>query len=349
MQFLTNRNSAVRIFAFSTIVSLIVLYLVYVNLGWQATLVALMLVIIELTFSFDNAIINARILGTMSYFWQQMFMTIGILIAVFGMRVIFPVVIVMASSGLGWNEVVNLALNNPDRYADVLDDAHYAIASFGGMFLMMLTLHFFFDVTRTVNWLPRIEEPMKYVGRKWLHAVVCMVVLLFITFLPINHHPQDVFTAGLVGIATYLIVHGMAELMASRQAKSEKQTGKIMKRAGLAGFASFMYLEVLDASFSLDGVIGAFAVTKDVVLIAAGLGIGALWVRSLTLFMVRRETLHTYKYLEHAAHYVIGILAVTLLLGLFYDIPEAVAGLIGIGIVIASITSSNKAREKVAS
>jgi len=99
-------------------------------------------------------------------------------------------------------------------------------------------------------------------------------------------------------------------------------------------------LEVLDASFSLDGVIGAFAITKDVVLIAAGLGIGALWVRSLTLFIVRRRVLHTYRYLEHGAHYVIGILAITLLVGIFFEIPEIVAGLIGIIVICLSIVHS---------
>ena len=103
---------------------------------------------------------------------------------------------------------------------------------------------------------------------------------------------------------------------------------------------------MLDSSFSLDGVVGAFAVTTDVILIMVGLGIGALWVRSLTLLMVRRRTLEAYRYLEHGAHYTIAVLAVVLLLGLFYDIPEVYAGILGIVIVSSSIWSSIKAREK---
>ena len=334
-------TSSVRIFAASSLISIIVLGAVLLGFGWQAALVALMLVIIELTFSFDNAIINARILTTMSPFWQKMFMTVGILIAVFGMRVIFPILIVMFSAGLGWSEVIGLALHQPDRYAEVLHTAHPAIAAFGGMFLLMLTLHFFFEA-RDVQWLGRIEQPLQYVGRKWLHAVVCSIILLTITLLPINYHPEQIFLAGLVGIATYLIIHGAAELFTAQHARAEKKAGKALQKAGVAGFISFLYLEVLDASFSFDGVIGAFAITKDVVLIAAGLGIGALWVRSLTLFIVHKKVLHTYRYLEHGAHYVIGILAITLLLGIFYEIPEMIAGLLGIGIIIAAVTSSIK-------
>ena len=107
----------------------------------------------------------------------------------------------------------------------------------------------------------------------------------------------------------------------------------------------FMYLELLDASFSLDGVLGAFAITSDVVLIVAGLGVGAVWVRSLTVFMVRRGTLEAYKYLEHGAHYAIAVLAVAMLLSAVYHIPEAITGLLGILLIGGSIVASIKARK----
>jgi hypothetical protein len=114
-------------------------------------------------------------------------------------------------------------------------------------------------------------------------------------------------------------------------------------RVGLAGFMSFLYLEVLDASFSFDGVLGAFAVTKDVVLIAIGLGIGALWVRSLTIFMVRRGTLDSYKYIEHGAHYTIAILASIFILSIFINVPEVIVGLVGIGVIGSSVVASRQA------
>ena len=334
--------SPLRIFAISGIITISSLVLIYVYLGVEAAFVAFMLMIIEITFSFDNAIINARVLATMSPFWQKMFITIGMLIAVFGMRVIFPILIVMLSAGLPWGEVINLALNNPDKYAEVLHHAHPSIASFGGMFLLMLTLHFFFDNERTVHWLGKIERPLQVVGRKWLHAVVSTFILIIIASLPFNHYPNETLVAGLIGIITYALIHGASEVFTKHREVSAKKKGlaKMAQATGVAGFISFMYLEVLDASFSFDGVIGAFAVTKDVLLIAVGLGIGALWVRSLTLYLVHHKVLDVYRYLEHGAHYVIGILAATLLAGLFFEIPEAIAGLIGIVVIGLSIASS---------
>ena len=337
----SHRPSPFRIFFISGFLTLAALVLTYAYLGPAAMFVTFLLIIIELTFSFDNAIINAKVLGTMSPFWQKMFITIGMLIAVFGMRIIFPILIVMFTAGLSWNEVVQLALFNPDHYAEALHDAHVSIASFGGMFLLMLTLHFFFDDTRTIHWLAKIERPLQVVGRKWLHAVVSTFILIIITFLPVNHHPNETLIAGLAGILIYAAIHGVSEVITKQREVSAKKKGRSMAQsAGLAGLASFVYLEILDASFSFDGVIGAFAITKDVILIAVGLGIGALWVRSLTLYIVHHKVLDAYRYLEHGAHYVIGILAVTLLFGLFYEIPEAVAGLIGLGVIGTAIASS---------
>jgi hypothetical protein len=346
MSFLPHRHSPIRIFALSGLISIIALSLVYFYLGWQATLISLMLVIIELTFSFDNAIINARVLATMSPFWQKMFMTIGIVIAVFGMRIIFPILIVMFTAGLPWDQVIGLALNQPEKYAEVLLHAHASIAAFGGMFLLMLALHFFFDATRNIHWFTRFERPLQTVGTKWMNAVVCLAVLAIIVVLPVNHHQKETLIAGLVGIGVYSLIYIASELFTRQHEKAEKKAGKQLQRAAMAGLASFIYLEVLDASFSFDGVIGAFAVTKDVILIAVGLGVGALWVRSLTLFIVHRKVLHTYRYLEHAAHYVIGALAATLLLGLFYDIQEMFVGIVGIGVIIAAIISSMRDNKK---
>ena len=345
------RNSPFRIFFASAFVTIAALVLVYAYLGPAAAFVAFLLMIIEITFSFDNAIINARVLATMSAFWQKMFITVGMLIAVFGMRVVFPIVIVMLAAGLPWGDVINLALHEPHKYAEILHGAHASIASFGGMFLLMLTLHFFFDDSRTIHWLGRIERPLQVIGRKWLHGVVCSFVLIILTFLPFNDHPNETIIAGLAGIVTYALIHGASEVFTKqRELNTKKKGGQLAKATGIAGFISFMYLEILDASFSFDGVIGAFAVTNDVILIAIGLGVGALWVRSLTLYLVHHKVLDVYRYLEHGAHYVIGILAVTLLIGLFVEIPEAVAGLVGlivIGLSIASSITYNKLDKNV--
>lgn len=342
MPSLLHSHSPFRIFAVSGTLTLAALAAVYYYFGPAAAFLTLVLIVIEITFSFDNAIINARVLMTMSRFWQNMFMTIGVLIAVFGMRLVFPIVIVMITAGLSWNEVLQLALNDPTRYSQELEEAHPTISSFGGMFLLMLALHFFFDPSRKVRWISIIEKPMQHIGKWWLYGAVSSAVLVAIALLPFNPHPTETLVAGFIGIIAYLVIHGLAELFSSKEQKTSAD--KIVLKTGLAGFTAFMYLEVLDASFSLDGVIGAFAVTNDVILIAIGLGIGAFWVRSLTLFMVRRRTLHAYQYLEHGAHYTIWLLAIILLAGLFRDIPEAFAGFLGIGIITASVVSSVRSK-----
>ncbi len=345
MRRLLHSHHPFRIFALSCSLTVIALAYVYYYMGAQAAFLALVLIAVEITFSFDNAIVNARVLMTMSPFWQKMFLTVGILIAVFGMRLVFPIVIVMITAGLSWGSVIDLALNNPDQYARELKDSYISIASFGGMFLLMLCLHFFFDASRKVIWIDIIEKPLQRMGKWWTYAVVSFLVLAVICLVPYNKYPLETFVAGLFGIVTYLVVHGLAELF-SRKYDEGKSTGKIVQRAGMAGFISFLYLEVLDASFSFDGVIGAFAITSDVVLIAIGLGIGAFWVRSLTIFMVRTHVLTAYRYLEHGAHYTIGMLAAVLLTGIFFHVSEFFAGVLGIIVIGASVFSSIVKRKR---
>lgn len=336
----TKKKHPLRIFFISGLITILSLAFVAGYMGVEALMVAAVLILVEITFSFENAIINAKVLSGVSEFWRMIFLTVGIFIAVFGMRVIFPIVIVAITASLPMPEVINLALNNPEKYADELHEAHISIAAFGGMFLLMLCLHFFFDKHRNIHWINVIEKPLQDMSRWWLYTAISLVVLAVISLLPANHAPKETFIAGLVGIITYMSVHGLAELFSKSQ---ERKAGDVILKTGMAGFMAFLYLEVLDASFSFDSVIGAFAVTKDVVLIAIGLGIGALWVRSLTIFMVDHKVLHAYRYLEHGAHYTIGVLACVLLAGIFFDISEMIAGGAGLIIIGLSIYSSIKA------
>lgn len=325
-----------RIFFISALISFGSLFGVWYFLGPQAAFLTFVLMLVEIMFSFDNAIINARVLATMDKFWQQMFITVGMLIAVFGMRLVFPIVLVMLTTGLGAGHVIDLALNNPEEYSHELERAHPLISSFGGMFLLMLGMAFFFDPGRRVSWISVIERPLQRLGKWWIYTGIALAILLVLAVLPWNEHPKDTLIAGSLGIIVQL---GLSKLNDFFTVSQESQRAQ-KHGALLAGFMGFMYLQVLDASFSFDGVLGAFAVTKDVVLIAIGLGVGALWVRSLTLFMVRRSVLGAYRYLEHGAHYTIAILALVLLLGLFLEVPEVVAGLAGIAIVTASVLNS---------
>ncbi|MFF0381429.1 DUF475 domain-containing protein [Streptomyces sp. NPDC004286] len=331
--------------------------------GWQGFGIVAILSILEISLSFDNAVVNAGILKKMSAFWQKIFLTVGVLIAVFGMRLVFPVVIVAISAKMGPIEAVNLALNNKDRYQELVTDAHPAIAAFGGMFLLMIFLDFIFE-DRDIQWLRWIERPLAKLGKvDMLSVCIALIVLLVTSFTFATHahqhggahvdKAQTVLIAGIAGLITYMVVGGLSgyfedKLEAEEEAEHEAEeeaarSGKprsAVQLAGQAAFFMFLYLEVLDASFSFDGVIGAFAITNDIVLMALGLGIGAMYVRSLTVYLVRQGTLDDYVYLEHGAHYAIGALAVILMVTIQYEINEVVTGLVGVVLIAWSFWSS---------
>jgi hypothetical protein len=283
----------------------------------------------------------------MSRFWQQMFLTIGILISVFGMRLAFPLLIVWASAGLDPIRAMRLALNPPadgalefpdgsPSYQKLITDAHPQIAAFGGMFLLMLFLEFVFH-DRDIKWLKWIEVPFARIGRLGQVPVIAAVVVLVIIGTQLTHSSEQratVLTAGLIGLVTYLIVDGLSQAFRpSGIDGAAPESGLPLEAVGRAGFTLFLYLEVLDAAFSFDGVTGAFAITSDPIVIALGLGlVGAMFVRSITIYLVHQDTLDRYVYLEHGAHWAIGALAVILLLSIDHDfqIPEAATALVGV-------------------
>jgi hypothetical protein len=340
----SSADSPLRIFAFSALASLGILVGVLLGVGVEALVLTLILAVVEITFSFDNAIINAKVLARLSKPWQTVFLTLGILVAIFGMRVVFPIVIVMITASLPWSQVVDLALHHPEQYAHHLEQAHTSIAAFGGAFLLMLALTFFFDDEREVHWIGRLERTLSRFSHWAVAPVVAILLILGVAALPDNTHAQATVVAGLFGAATFVLLQALNGLFARLD-----RGGDVVRAGGQVGLSALMsliYLEVLDASFSFDGVIGAFAITSNVLLIAAGLGIGALWVRSLTVYMVRRRMLDTYVYVEHGAHYTVLILAVMLLLSIIWDISDYLPGLIGVSVIGASIVASRQARHR---
>lgn len=301
---------------------------------WPALWLTLVLGILEVSLSFDNAVVNAGVLKHMDEFWQKMFLTVGILIAVFGMRLVFPIVIVAVATGLGPVAVMDMALKEPEQYSQVLTDHYASIAAFGGMFLLLVFLGFMFDQERDVHWLGGFERLIAKAGKADAMSVIVATSILMLTnlFLPPDVF-QSVLFAGLGGILLYLAVDSIDAFF---------EAGDAGKRSGIA---AFLYLEVLDASFSFDGVIGAFAITRDVVIIMLGLCIGAMFVRSMTVYLVRRGTLDQFIFLEHGAHYAIGVLAIIMLVGTVYHVPEVITGLIGVAFIGASIWSSVQHRK----
>jgi hypothetical protein len=319
-------------------------------LGGPAALATVaILAILEISLSFDNAVVNAKVLERMSAFWQKIFLTIGIAVAVFGMRLLFPLLIVGITAKLNPMQALNLAMNDQALYAAKLNEAHPMIAAFGGIFLLLLFLDFIFE-ERAVTWLAWLERPLAKMGRLDQLSVVVAAIALAVVGGIFADHPAPVMIAGVLGIVTYLLVNGLGELFVAQGAEIGKTEESEESRAegpnpavvatGKAAFFLFLYLEVLDASFSFDGVIGAFAISSDLFVIAAGLGIGALYIRSLTVYLVKKGTLSEYIYLEHGAHWAIGALAVTMLVGVAREVPEVVSGLTGAILILASVVSS---------
>ena len=314
-------------------------------LGWQmsgtisgmATIffICSVLAVLEISLSFDNAIVNANKLKDMTPAWQRRFLTWGILIAVFGMRIIFPLLIVVIAAQIGPIEAVILAAREPAEYARIMNDAHLPIAAFGGTFLMMVGLTYFFNQEKDIHWIEWLESHMaRSASIKGIEiALVLLLILLFSNLLEGEEATTFVYSA-IYGLLTFLAVEVLGGLLdASQRAMSEAAKG---------GLGAFIYLEVLDASFSFDGVIGAFALTQNLFIIAIGLGIGAMYVRSMTIMLVEKGTLAEYRYLEHGAFYAILILSVIMYVQTLVHIPEVITGLGGAALIGISLWSSIK-------
>jgi hypothetical protein len=311
-----------------------------------ALFLVIVLGIMEVSLSFDNAVVNASVLKDMDEKWRQLFLTVGILIAVFGMRLVFPIVIVAVATGLGTFEVIQMALQTPEEYSRHLTESHAGIAAFGGMFLLLVFLSFMFDDEKDVHWLGVIEEKMAALGRlEVMNILIALAILLGLQWiLPIDDETRTtILVAGLGGVVLYIAVSSL-DVFFEDDAVG-KAAVNTAKRNGLAGF---LYLEVLDASFSFDGVIGAFAITSDVVIIMLGLAIGAMFVRSMTIHLVHKGTLDEYVFLEHGAHYGIGALAIIMLLSIHWHISEIITGLIGVTFIGLSVYSSIRHKKQAA-
>ncbi len=298
--------------------------------GVNAFLLATVLVILEVTLSFDNAVVNAKVLERMSPLWQRRFLTWGMIVAVFGTRIVLPVIIVAMTAWESPLLIARLALSDPSAYATLLNEAHYAIGAFGGIFLAMVALKYFFDEAKSVHWIRVVERHLARWGRiEAIEILLGLLIIIGISFIVPDIARGTVLLSGIVGIALFIAMEAIAGAF-DVEATS----------AHASGFALFAYLNVLDSAFSLDGVIGAFALTTDLVVIAVGLGVGAYFVRSMTIYLVAQGTLKTIKYLEHGAHWAILGLALVMLVGLVFHVPEIVTGTIGLAFVVAAYWSS---------
>ena len=300
------------------------------------------LAVLEVSLSFDNAVVNASVLEGMDELWRKRFLTWGMIFAVYGMYVFFPLAIVAVAAGIGPIEAFNLSLSHPAQYETIMHDAHPGIAGFGGAFLLLVGLKFFFDADKEVHWIHLVEQQLTRLGvLPMIETVVVLLTLWLVgTYLP----PEQKWTyliAGILGISTFLAVHALGKALELREERL-KAAGAMVR----SGLGAFLYLNVLDATFSFDGVIGAFALSNNMIVIALGLSIGAMFVRSLTLLMVQQGTLSEYRYLEHGAFWAIIALGVIMLVSARWEVPDAVTGLIGAVLIVASVGWSIRHRRQ---
>ncbi|WP_025918039.1 DUF475 domain-containing protein [Herminiimonas sp. CN] len=327
-------------FTGSFLFCLVAVVLAYFIGGPKASVTVVFLTVLETSLSFDNAVVNAGILNGWNAVWRRRFLVWGILVAVFGMRLVFPLVIVGVAGHVGPITALDMAINAPVEYSRILSSAHHQIAAFGGTFLMMVFFSFFVATHKTEHWLSLIEKPMTRLGKmEAIEAALTLLVLLAAASMLDADRRGEFIEAGIWGIVTYVFAKGAAALMGG----ADEGAAQHVVKQGVGGF---LYLELIDASFSFDGVIGAFALTNNLFIIALGLGAGAMFVRSFTLLLVENGTLTRFRYLEHGAFWAIGALAVLMLVGVTAHISEAVTGTLGALLIVASLASSILANRK---
>ena len=327
-------QTLLRYYTFSLVFTLICLALAaWYGLSSSGTImgmaevlwIVVILSVLEVSLSFDNAVVNASVLKEMDAVWQRRFLTWGIAFAVFGMRIVFPLAIVAIAANIGPIEALHLSLNRPDQYEALVSSAHVGIAGFGGAFLAMVGMKFFFDADKEVHWIASIEQALARVSN--LPAIEIAILLLGMwgisSLMPVEE-AHTFLVAGMLGLVTFIAVEALSHWLEMREAAA-RAAGAVV-RSGLGGF---LYLNILDASFSFDGVIGAFALSNNMIVIALGLSIGAMFVRSMTVHLVRQGTLAEYRYLEHGAFWAIVVLGAIMLVSAVFHIPETITGLIG--------------------
>lgn len=307
---------------------------------------AALLALLEVAVSLDNAVVNAGVLKDMDEKWKRRFLTWGMLIAVFFMRLVFPILIVSIAGGIpaifNWEAIgsgaamsewfkgsaVYIGLFQPSEYQALLKSVNTQVMAFGGTFLLMVFASHFIDHEKESHWIPVIGPLLSKIGKHSTARIFIPLMIVGIFSQFVGAEKEVFIMAALWGTVTYLIVDGLGDIFDIEDAAAT---------AGRTGFAGFMYLEVVDASFSFDGVIAAFAITDNFLIIMLGLSIGAMFVRSMTILLVEKGTLSEFRYLEDGAYWGIGWLVFAMFAHvLHFELGEAtVAGGAAVAIALA--------------
>ena len=331
-------------------VTIVVLIAMFWWGGAMALALTAILAVLEVSLSFDNAIVNAKVLERMTPPWQRRFLTWGILLAVVGVRFILPIIIVSITTLTSPLAIANLAFSQPTIYAGMVAHVRPAIEAFGGMFLLMVALRFFFDETKHIHWIYALERRLCRLGRiEAIEAAVALIILLIMTGFPHTDRLVELL-CGMIGIVIFILLDGFTVLLDTitgikPQGSEDDGTEHTSTVSASSPAVLFAYLEMIDVAFSLDGVVSAFAITVSVPIMVAGLGIGAYFVRSLTVAFAEGGIVKTFRYLEHGAHYAIGALAISMLVSLSTEVPQWLTASVGLIIVSLAFFSSRRAAE----
>ena len=278
------------------------------------------LCLFETISSIDNAIINAEVLSTMSAWARRWFLVWGLLIAVVVVRGILPWLIVwLATPSLGPVEAFTATFSNDPAVIEAISLSAPVLLMGGGTFLIFLFLHWIFLEEKNYGLFGE-----RYIASKgvWFFAAVSILLMLLVWFA-LQLNPMVAFGA-VVGSTAFFIVHGFRQ-------NAEEQERKMLG-GNLTDISKLFYLEVIDATFSIDGVLGAFAFTLSVPLIIIGNGVGALVVREMTVRNI--DTIKKYLFLKNGAMYSIMFLGTIMILDSFgFHIPTWLSPIVTFGVV----------------
>ena len=278
----------------------------------------------ETVSSVDNAIINAEVLGTMGARMRKWFLVWGLLIAVFLVRGVLPWAIVWGfNPGLGPIQAFTATFSGDMAVKDSIERSAPILLIAGGIFLVFLFLHWLFLEDKKLG-LPRTEKFFMTKG-VWFYAVVS-IFLTVIAWFALKQNSMMAFGA-VMGSSLFFITHGFKQSAEVAEKKLSTGGGSAFGGKGIrSDLSKLLFLEIIDATFSVDGVLGAFAFTLSVPLILIGNGLGAIMVRQLTIGNIER--IKKYVYLKNGAMYSILVLGILMILNSFgYKIPEYISPL----------------------
>jgi hypothetical protein len=300
-----------------------------------------LLACLETSVSLDNAVVNAAVLRVMRPVWRVVFLTAGIAVAVFGMRILFPILITSVVGHVPLVDAWTIATTQPERYQALMEKSHVRVMGFGGMFLLMVALTYFLNENKKTHWIAWVEQLLARAGSgENAAASLAIGLVLAVTLVLPANDKYPFLVSALAGFAVHALIDVLKHLVGGSD---------ILEAAAKNGLIGFVYLEILDSSFSFDGVVAAFAITNKFWLIALGLGIGALFVRSTTVYLVDRGTLETFVYLEPAAFWaIVFLVAVMFTSAAGHHLPggEVSTALASLTILIAGVISSIKVNHR---